>query len=337
MPDGFATVWCPGYGDMMNDHEKKNQKENDEQTPRVRKTIQDYESLVNQRKAGSATAEGMAMIRSAESAKPEGERICYDPYAIRFVRPEIIAQIRGQDPKNAEEARAVFERAFPGHRNSLLTRVRFFDDAVRREIAGGMPQVVIIGAGFDSRAYRIEGIRNARVFEVDQEETQVIKKTYVAQIFGSLPSHVTYIPLDLRDGSLISSLAGAGFDRSKKALFVMEGLIYYLPPPLVHALLSEIAKGAGPGSCILFDYFPLSMVDGTHPSAVAQNIRRHVASVGEPFLFGIPNEGTVDFLSAFGYRNIRNVSDHEYLHGLFPHKSMTRDATGLLGFCYAEV
>lgn len=300
-------------------------------------TIEHYESFMNKQKAGSATAEGMALTRASESAKPEGERICYDPYAIRFVRPEVLALVWGQGPEKTEESRAAFERAFPGHRNSLLTRVRFFDDTVQRGITEGISQFVIIGAGFDSRAYRIEGIRNARVFEVDREETQVIKKNYVMQIFGSLPSHVTYIPLDLRDGSLLSSLAGAGFDRSRQALFVLEGLIYYLSPPLVHALLSEIAKGAVPGSRILFDYFPRSMVEGTHPSAVAQNIRRHVESVGEPFLFGIPSEGTMDFLSAFGYRNIRDVTDREYLRELFPHGSTTRDATGLLRFCYAEV
>jgi len=199
-----------------------------------------------------------------------------------------------------------------------------------------MPQVVIIGAGFDSRAYRIEGIRNARVFEVDQEETQVIKKDYVKQIFGSLPSHVGYLPFDLREGSFIGALKGAGFDCSKKALFVMEGLIYYLPPPLVHILLEEIAWDTAPCSQILFDYFPLSLVDGTHPSPVAQNIQRHVDSVGEPFLFGIPDGGVKEFLGSLGYRNIRDVKDREYLDGLFPHESPATTTTGLLRFCHAE-
>ena len=201
---------------------------------------------------------------------------------------------------------------------------------------GGMPQVVIVGAGFDSRAYRIEGIRNARVFEADQEETQAIKKNFVTQIFGSLPSHVVYLPFDLRDGSFIGTLKGAGFDCSKKALFVMEGLLYYLPPPLVHTLLAEIVKMAAPGSSILFDYFPLSMVDGTHLSPIAQNIRCHVASVGEPFLFGIPDGEVKEFLGGFRYMNILDVTDREYLRGLFPPKP-AKETTGLLRFCHAEV
>jgi len=208
---------------------------------------------------------------------------------------------------------------------------------VRQEIAGGIPQIVIIGAGYDSRAYRIEGIRNARAFEVDQEETQEVKKAILTQIFGSLPSHVTYLPRDLRIVSLIPALAGAGFDRSRKALFVMEGLLYYLPPPLVDSLFGEIARDAAPGSRILFDYFPQSMVDGTHLSEVAQSIRRHVETVGEPFLFGVPDEGVVEFLNRFGYRNVHDIADNEYLHELFSGKVAGRKTTGLLGFCLAEV
>lgn len=301
-------------------------------------TIERYESSMNKQKAGSATAEGMALIRAAESVKPEGERICYDPYAIRFIRPETLALVHGQGPEKARETQAAFEWAFPGHRNSLMTRVRFFDDTVQKEIADGMPQIVMVGAGFDSRAYRIDGIRNARVFEVDQKETQTIKKGYVTQIFGSLPSHVTYLPFDLRDGSLLKALGSVGFDCTKRALFVMEGLIYYLPPPLARSLLADIAGGAAPGSSILFDYFPKSMVEGTHPSPVAQNIRRHVASIGEPFLFGIPDDGGVNtFLGEFGFQNTRNVTDREYLRGLFPADMPAKAATGLLSFCHAEV
>jgi O-methyltransferase involved in polyketide biosynthesis len=62
------------------------------------KTMQDYESLMKERRVGSITAEGMAFLRLAESIKPEGERICYDPYAARFIRPELIARYRNQSP-----------------------------------------------------------------------------------------------------------------------------------------------------------------------------------------------------------------------------------------------
>jgi methyltransferase (TIGR00027 family) len=298
----------------------------------------DYdESAMNRRRAGSVTAEGMALLRAGESRRPEGERICDDPFAIRFVRPEVLALARGRGPEEAEAAREAYERAFPGHRNSLLTRVRFFDDTVRREVAAGMPQVVIAGAGFDSRAYRLEGLRDARVIEVDRAETQAHKTACLRQCLGSLPPHVTFLPFDLRDGRLLDALAGTGFDPGERALFVMEGLLYYLPPPLVRILLAEIATGAAPGSQVLFDFFPLSIVDGTHPSPVAQAIRRNVASVGEPFLFGLPEGGETAFLRELGFGTIRIVTDRDYLGGLLVPGAPARKTTGLLGFCQAEV
>ncbi|MFA6331560.1 MAG: class I SAM-dependent methyltransferase [Methanoregula sp.] len=301
------------------------------------KTMQNYEELMKKRHAGSVTAEGVALIRATESAKPEGERICYDPYAVRFIRPEILAHFRDMPPEQQEANRAAYDREFPGQRNSIASRVRFFDDTVRKKISEGIRQVVILGAGYDSRAYRIEGIRQARVFEIDRAELQEVKKATVVQIFGSLPPHVTFLPLDLATSNIFTALIGAGFDRTQKAIFVMEGLLYYLPPPRVRDLLGETAREAEPGSSILFDYHDQSVVDGTHTSAITQNIRRHVAAVGEPFLFGMPKEGAEAFLSGFGYRIIRNVSNREFLESLFPEKFPGTGTKGLLSFCHAEV
>jgi O-methyltransferase involved in polyketide biosynthesis len=142
---------------------------------------------------------------------------------------------------------------------------------------------------------------------------------------------------DKGNTALILTLAGAGFDQSRKALFVMEWLLYYLPPPLVHSLFEEIACNAAPGSKILFDYYPQSLIDGTNPSVVAERLRQHMMRMDEPFLFGIPDEGVVEFLSRFGYRNVRDVTDSEYLQELFSGHVAGRKTTGLLGFCSAGV
>ena len=123
-----------------------------------------------------------------------------------------------------------------------------------------MSQFVIIGAGYDSRPYRLEGIGKARVFEIDLEETQAAKKRIIQNIFGNLPSHVAYLPLDITAGNLYSSLIESGFDESKPALFIMEGLLCYLPPEIVLQLLRNIGQNAAPGSSILFDTIPQSLI-----------------------------------------------------------------------------
>jgi methyltransferase (TIGR00027 family) len=304
---------------------------------RQEEMIGEVESLMNRRQVGSTTAEGVVLMRAREMTQPAEERICSDPYAIRFIRPEIIAYLQSRSPTQRKEDYENYERHFPGHHNSVMTRVRFFDEVISDEVAGGVRQVVILGAGYDTRAYRICGIEKARVFEIDRDETLEIKQSLIKQIFGALSSHVSYIPLDITTGRVFDSLLSAGFDPTIQALFVMEGLLCYLPPPLVRQLFRQISQEMAAGSRVLFDCFPQSMVDGTHPLAVAEHIRHHVESVGEPFLFGIPEDGEEEFLADLGFGNVLLVTDREYLHELFPWDSPERTTTGLMRFYYAEV
>ena len=119
---------------------------------------------------GCKTAEGVAIHRFTESQRPEGERICYDPYAVYFLSPEIL-EFRTRSPDKAKAMQERYEHFLPGLGNSMRARVRYFDDFVRASIDDGLEQLVILGAGYDSRAYRIEGLENIRVFEVDHPGT----------------------------------------------------------------------------------------------------------------------------------------------------------------------
>jgi len=299
--------------------------------------IQDNISLMKKRRVGSLTAEGVALMRAGEAGKPADERICYDPLAKIFIRPELIAKLLSLPKDELERKRVEVDQALPGHRNSILTRVRYFDDYIRGKIADGVSQFVIIGAGYDSRPYRLEGIGEAKVFEVDLEETQATKKSIIQKTFGKLPSHVSYLPLDITAGDLFSSLVESGFDRSKPALFVMEGLLCYLPPEIVRQLLQKIVQNAAPGSGILFDTIPQSLIDGTNPSVVAERLRQHMMSMDEPFLFGIRDGEEERYLTDLGFSDARAVIDREYLDKLFSGKTPEKKATGLLIFCSAEV
>ncbi len=109
-------------------------------------------------KGPSKTAELMALHRVIESKLPEGECICYDPYAIHFVDPEIFEFAR----KNPEKSKAIgehYESLWPGLDNSIRARVRYFDDFVKTAISDGIEQLIILGAGYDTRGYRIEGMK----------------------------------------------------------------------------------------------------------------------------------------------------------------------------------
>ncbi len=188
--------------------------------------------IVNREKP-SKMAEGIAMQRFGESSKPEDERICYDPYAMHFISSEII-EFGMKHPEEAKELIENTERRFPGLSSSIMARVRYFDDFVKKSIEEGLEQLVILGAGYDTRPYRIEELKeNIKVFEVDHPNTQSFKVEKIREIFGSAPDHIVYVPVDFETEKFDQKLLDNGYNSSKKTLFVMEGLTMYIPPKTV--------------------------------------------------------------------------------------------------------
>ena len=287
-------------------------------------------------KAPNKLAERMAMIRAGESRRPEGERVCYDPYAIRFVGPEL-GKLLALDPQQHDAAIARLEQGMPGLTNSVIARARFFDDIVKQAIADGLEQLVILGAGYDTRAYRIDGMDRVRVFEVDQPDTVAVKKIKVKEIFGSLPAHVTYVPIDFNAERLDSRLKECGYDPSKKTMFTLEGLIMYLDAKAVDELLAFIAHNSGMGSAVAFDYGRThSEITSAGYRKESQATRKFTESQGDTLRFAMA--GPVEaFLAERGFKNARNLTDDDYKKAYFTGKNAHRMVSGLLWFAYAVV
>ena len=290
----------------------------------------------NIKKERSKTAETIAVVRMSESRKPEDERICYDPHAIRFISQAVL-DFAAHNPEKYKAFVARNERLVPGASNSIVARVRYFDDVVKSSINEGLEQLVILGAGYDTRAYRIEGLSKIKVFEVDHPATQSIKIEKIKEIFSSLHDHVTYVPTDLEVDKFGQRLLESGYNKSLKTLFIMEGILMYLSPEIVEEILSFIVHNSGKGSAILFDYIPLSVVEGTCELEAGQNWRKGVMEVGEPFLFGI-NDGEIQsFLVQRGFTKIKNTTSEDYKKAYFHGKNEDREVNSLSLFAYAVV
>ena len=290
----------------------------------------------NIKKERSKTAETIAVVRMSESRKSEDERICYDPHAIRFISQAVL-DFAAHNPEKYKAFVARNERLVPGASNSIVARVRYFDDVVKSSINEGLEQLVILGAGYDTRAYRIEGLSKIKVFEVDHPATQSIKIEKITEIFSSLHDHVTYVPTDLEVDKFGQRLLESGYNKSLKTLFIMEGILMYLSPEIVEEILSFIVHNSGKGSAILFDYIPLSVVEGTCELEAGQNWRKGVMEVGEPFLFGI-NDGEIQsFLVQRGFTKIKNTTSEDYKKAYFHGKNEDREVNSLSLFAYAVV
>lgn len=277
-------------------------------------------------------AETVALIRAGESKKPADERVCYDPYAIRFVSPETLDMMT----RYPEQFRAEMEkhdRLMPGLANSLVARVRYFDDVVKSAVNAGFQQLVILGAGYDTRAYRLEGMDKVRVFEVDQPDTVSVKEEKIREIFGSVPANVTYVPADLEAVKLGPRLAEEGYDRSQKTLFTMEGLIYYLPPEAVDELLAFIVHHSAKGSAVVFDYGRARPEKATQADLNGSDYARQR---GEPVKSMI--EGPIEaFLEERGFSNALNLDSEDYKKLYFTGKNAGREVYDRSSFAYGEV
>ena len=190
----------------------------------------------------------------------------------------------------------------------MMVRTRFIDAALVRAIEGGIRQVVILGAGFDSHAYRFQPLlAGTRVFEVDRPETQAFKQARVREALGEPPSHLTYVPIDFQQENLPKVLARHGHDDTQRTFFILEGVTMYLPEAAARSTLQFI--GAQPsGSVVVFDFVFSAMIEmiaridiAVVPEAQRPWVQRFLdLTRNEPWIFGLPMNGEREFLAPFG-------------------------------------
>lgn len=262
----------------------------------------------------SLTAMGIAVLRAVESDKPETERICYDPYARQFLPGWFYHTMRFFIRTGYAERRG---RGVIGF---LAARDRFIDDFLADSLKKGFDQLVILGAGYNSRAYRFADLHSPiRVFEVDHPATQKDKREKVEQITGSLPEHVAFVAIDFNRQTLEDCLAAHGYDPRAKSVFIWQGVTYYLDAAAVDNTLAFIAHHSAPGSSLIFDYIDADLLKRPANHAEVKNMRRYRGMSGEELRFGFPMAQIDAYLARRGFTQIVNTRSDElkslYFHG----------------------
>jgi methyltransferase (TIGR00027 family) len=208
----------------------------------------------------------------------------------------------------------------------LTARDRYMDDYLSECLEQGFDQLVILGAGYDSRAYRFEALlKSMRVFEVDHPATQKNKLDGVKKIFGRLPEHVAYVGVDFNQQKLEDRLAAHGYDPHAKTVFIWQGVTYYLEPAAVDSTLAVIAQHSAPGSSVVFDYIDVSLLNAPAHHKEVKSMRRYRGLTGEDLSFGIPVEQIEPFLTLRGFAQVRNIRSNELKALYFSGKNQARN------------
>jgi methyltransferase (TIGR00027 family) len=198
----------------------------------------------------------------------------------------------------------------PSIRRAIALRARFMDDYARQCLLDGFDQVVLLGAGYDSRFMRLPEMRGAQVFELDLYSTQVIKKTLTRRLLGRLPENVTYVALDFSRDSVVEKLLQAGFRRDRKTLTVWEGVTLFLNEAIVAETLGRLTE-LGPGNRVVFDFIPPELVDDETDYQGNRQLLDLCASIKEPLTFGCRPDRMKTILHSIGYGNIGMTSMRE--------------------------
>jgi methyltransferase (TIGR00027 family) len=245
----------------------------------------------------------MALFRAVENAESPNRRLFEDPYAVPFLSGTLkalaqIAQISGI----GRLVRTFLDLGSPYTRSSGVVRTRLIDDMVRDSIHAGMQQLVLLGAGFDSRAFRLDETRDIRTFEVDHPATQRAKRERLKLVLEHPPANVRFIEVDFEKDDLEFKLSEAGFEVKIPAVVLWEGVVSYLTEPAVNANLVVLSRLLAPQSRLIFTYVHKGALDGSVTFRGSRRWKSWVKRSDEPFLFGFDPAVLANTVSRFGFQ-----------------------------------
>tara|TARA_Y100000385_G_scaffold76644_1_gene77615 strand:+ start:250 stop:1158 length:909 start_codon:yes stop_codon:yes gene_type:complete len=258
------------------------------------------------------TAQGVAKQRLIETIAGADKRVINDPYADSFVIGSGFIKLMGHKLNTW-----LSEKLAPGFHEHLISRTKFIDELIQKSAVNGTEQYVILGAGYDSRAHRLELPSSLKIFEVDQPE---VSDNKLAKLPKELPNsdNVTYVNIDFSYQSLTEQLIGAGFDQKKSTIFTLEGVSQYITKEAVSSTIKELASLTRDTNSIFFMSYVDKLLDKNpeacfgegypNPAKKASLIKGLSAKVGEPWISFYNGAEIEDLLSQNGYSIEENVT-----------------------------
>jgi methyltransferase (TIGR00027 family) len=220
----------------------------------------------------SVTAVGAAGHRAAHQVLERGF-VFADPLALPILGPDADGAIALA--KERPERR--------GLRLFIAMRSRFAEDTAAHAIANGVRQILVLGAGLDTFAYRLERTDDLRVFELDHPATQAEKRRRLTEAQIAETAHVSYVAHDFEGRSMTAALKAAGLDTDRAAFVLWLGVTPYLTEAVAVATLGELARWPG-GAEVVFDYAnPPEAVAEPNARNFHREMAERVAASGEPF------------------------------------------------------
>jgi methyltransferase (TIGR00027 family) len=264
------------------------------------------------RNAAAQTAFGPMVLVALEQSEPPGRRLVDDDLAARFLPAPIRWLVTATPPNLMRRlTMAVMEREGPGLWASMNCRKQYIADKVTESL-DDIDAVVVLGAGFDTLAYRLAKRTPIPIFEVDQPVNIDRKTAAVQRALGQQPASVRLVPLDFERDDVLDVLAEHGYRPDSPTFFVWEAVTQYLSPDAVDATLERLRQ-ATPGSRLVFTYVRRDFIDGINLYG-AEALYRRFRRRAQLWRFGLPPHEVATFLAGHGWRLAEQAGPDVILH-----------------------
>jgi methyltransferase (TIGR00027 family) len=242
----------------------------------------------------SSTAWGVAKVRAFHQLLDDEPKILADLVIVKLLDETAREEIRARAPERGEAKFAAF-------RAHIVLRNRYAEDCLREAVGRGLRQYVLLGAGYDTFAYRQpEWAAGLTIFEVDHPLTQAAKRELLASRGVELPGNLRFAGVNFESETLREGLERAGFDFSRAAFFSCLGVLVYLDEKSIQGIFDFVGSLAR-GSEIVFTFSqPAAALDAREAESRAK-IQSTVSEMGEPWRSYFEPERLREMLAGTGF------------------------------------
>lgn len=267
----------------------------------------------------SRTAQYMALFRAIETQRPVSKRLFTDNYAINFLDNGLKAAVKisGIPIIGSLIPKIIHNKAL-GALSSGTARTKFIDDLLLQTIKNGVRQVLILGAGFDTRALRLDCLKNISVIEIDHPDTSKFKLEKL-KTTGQLPDNICYLQLDFNKESLDDLARKNKIDFSKPTTIVWEGVTNYLTQEAINKTF-EFAKRFPVNSFVIFTYIHKQVLDNAHSFAGTEKLFKNLKQNEEHWTYGFLPSELPRYLQQFGLTLLDDKGAAEYREKYIPER-----------------
>lgn len=260
----------------------------------------------------SRTAQYMALFRALESQRNPSVRLFSDPYAIYFLEAKLRFAV--QISKYSIVRKYIFntiQKKIPGAFSSGIARTKYIDDQLKYTVNNGIKQVIILGAGFDTRALRLDFLESIPVIEIDHPNTSNFKAATYSRRTDALKRNIEFYQIDFNKQNLDELGKQHNLDFSKPTTIIWEGVTNYLTEEAVKNTFAFISKFSA-NSYIIFTYIHKKILEDPDSFLGGEKLLKDLNNIEEKWTFGFYPEEVSDYLKQFDLLLIEDLNATEY-------------------------